>query len=1783
MEERILDYGASEVLKKLVFAISREMSMAWGVKDELKKLNQTLELIANKTSDAERKQVNDHAVSLWLRRLKDVSYDADDVLDEFSYEATRRSEKNRKVKKNFYSSNPLAFRFKLARQIKGINKRLEDIATDMGRFKLQTSSGPYEQHNKRLTASFIGDDLKIVGRDEDKSNIIRMLTMTDSISSSKSSQSSSIEKVSAISIVGIGGLGKTTLVKSIYKDRSVENHFMKRFWVSTSDNFDVFKILRNIMESITDSNSEDFSSVAVLAHQVRESLKGTKYLLVLSDLWSEDLMGWNNLKSVLDFGSVGSKIIVTTRSQRVASMVQGLFPPYNLGALSAAECWSIMKNKAFFPGGASETPTMENIGKDIAKKCGGSPLAAKFFGCLMHSQNDEKHWLSIRDDKSLETNGYEGIIRILKLSYDNLSSHLKQCFVYCCLFPKDWVFNRETLIRLWIAEGFIHPFNEGNGNSLEDIGNDYFLSLLSSCFFQDVEKNDLGDITWFTMHDLVHDLALSLASGEVAICKASGMENDASGIRRLLLMGEGLLPITISDVLENAKKLRTFFFQGGIYPNASINKRLRVIHRLGAKRQPETISSSNFKFKHIRYFDLSYCNFEDVHAESIHQLYNLQTLDLHHSKNVQNIFKEGIGSLISLRCLDLSSSDANLLPDSIGHLQNLSSLDISSTKISELPDSICLLYNLTRFNFSHCRQLKALPRNFGALTQLRSLDLIGTEITELPESLTSNICKLEFVTFGESCKFPEDIKNWVELRHLKSWGRRVHHVIAPKGIEKLIRLEILAPYLVRKEAFSTRISNDSSSSIQELADLNSLRKLVILSLENVRGGKIEAEKAKLKDKQNIQDLYLGWKSEEEEEVEDDEDEYKAAINSVMVLEGLQPHPNLEILSIKGFLGLKLPKWLGSSSCLPNLVELRFENCNSCIILVGLGQLPCLEILRIMGMDSLECLGEEFYYREEEESTTYSAKPTTRTLFPSLIKLIIENMKNLIEWVAPPSRYISFPCLEEVDIYRCGNLITVPDFRLCTSLRELSIQGCDKLNKESTSYGFIQKEEQPDDPSDVYQSLTTERYRAQKISSGTPEIREIEKVSHTSNLENVRGGMEDVERLKLKEMQHLEDLNHSWNYPYDDADVGIDGSANDGKVLEGLHPSPNQKILTISGFEGLKLPKWMGLSHLVELYFSDCKRCEKLPALGMLPCLVVLRIYGMMSLKCLGQEFYFPEESTSSSAKATLATILFPSLIRFELGDIDNLEEWVAPLPHYCMAFPVLETLGIIGCSKLTSIPDFRLTTSLWELTIEDCDKLYTKSISYVEQNDDPNPITTESAVRWNYYRAGTTDRYLVKEITSGTAEDSGIQDITALETEKFLHIRNLENVRGGREVAERAKLRDKQHLEDLYLSWDSFEDGCIDRSVNDGEVLEGLQPHPNLQKLTISGSRGLKLPNWMGFSNYLPHLVEIYFYGCNSCKQLPALGMLPCLRILKIEEMNLLQSLGQEFYYQQQESSCAGSSSSNYGEIKEEKINTKKQTRQAFSSFFKKNKKPETSLPSSSGISVFHSLVELNLIDMSILEEWAAPHDSFKPFSSLESLIVSGCLRLKSIPFSSCSSLKNLELCHTNDEAVNLILASTGGERLTTLASVSIKYSPQLQFFPVLLLQNNDTRIQSLEIAHCPNFKGFRILNNKELRANVSSDTGFNCSCLPSFKLFDYVKLASSDTGFDNNISSLCSLKLFDCPALSSVPDLREWNSLNQLWIEDCDKLKESFSYSLKSLTHLRPLYVDGFINPPQN
>nr|GFB91709.1 NB-ARC domains-containing protein [Tanacetum cinerariifolium] len=126
-------------------------------------------------------------------------------------------------------------------------------------------------------------------------------------------------------------------------------------------------------------------------------------------------------------------------------------------------------------------------------------------------RKDDEGWKEMVDSEiwSLKEDEEEGggIILALKLSYQELPASLKQLFAYCSLFPKDDLFEKEDLVLLWMAEGFLHQSDHPSKLTEERLGHYYFEELLSRSFFQHAPDDE----SLFVMHDLMHDLAISVA------------------------------------------------------------------------------------------------------------------------------------------------------------------------------------------------------------------------------------------------------------------------------------------------------------------------------------------------------------------------------------------------------------------------------------------------------------------------------------------------------------------------------------------------------------------------------------------------------------------------------------------------------------------------------------------------------------------------------------------------------------------------------------------------------------------------------------------------------------------------------------------------------------------------------------------------------------------------------------------------------------------------------------------------------------------------------------------------------------------------------------------------------------------------------------------------------------------------------------------------------------------------------------------------------------------------
>ncbi|KAI6693448.1 hypothetical protein NL676_021158 [Syzygium grande] len=516
MAEAVLFSLASAIMKSIAAEIakpggsfaSRKIQLLCCAKDELQSLDGTIQTIRAVLLDAEKQQWHNNQVKLWLGRLKDVLYDVQDLLDDVATEDLRRkvtsgNKMSKALRVFFYKSNPLAHRLRVANQIQELRKTL-DVIENERKFRL-------EEHQREETMAIgrgkkteiFAPDRAIIGREEDKKKIKQLLF-----------DSSSSQSVSFVAIVGKGGLGKTALARLVYNDGEVREHFGLKMWVCVSDVFNVNVIIKEILKSATDNCQEhDDDEIKKLSQDLEnkpldqvlsllhENLVRKKYLLVLDDLWNEDRDKWLKLGDWLEGGLWGSKILVTTRSHTVAKVTNKKSVIHVLRGLSEDKSWNLFRKMAFGDGVESLDPELEEIGQDIIRKCAGVPLAIRTIGGLLYSKEKDE-WLCYEGRELPEIpeidEDDDGIMQVLKFSYDHLPSCLKHCFAYCSLFPKDYAYNKETMIHLWVAQGFIESPN--GKHNLEEVADNYLSELMCRSLLDAAIKRSDGKVLCHAPH-----------------------------------------------------------------------------------------------------------------------------------------------------------------------------------------------------------------------------------------------------------------------------------------------------------------------------------------------------------------------------------------------------------------------------------------------------------------------------------------------------------------------------------------------------------------------------------------------------------------------------------------------------------------------------------------------------------------------------------------------------------------------------------------------------------------------------------------------------------------------------------------------------------------------------------------------------------------------------------------------------------------------------------------------------------------------------------------------------------------------------------------------------------------------------------------------------------------------------------------------------------------------------------------------------------------------------------
>ncbi|WVZ48799.1 hypothetical protein U9M48_000206 [Paspalum notatum var. saurae] len=408
------------------------------------------------------------------------------------------------------------------------------------------------------------------------------------------------------------------------------------------------------------------------------------YLLVLDDIWNEEnfLDKWEKLKACLKQGGTGSAILTTTRDKDIAQLmgtvdISQQTKYHVVSTLSKKFIEEIIETRAFGLHKSKEKDELLSLVGQIADKCVGSPLAAKALGSLLGNKTTKEEWEGILQ-RSNVCDSETGILPILKLSYDDLPTYMKQCFAFCALYPKDDHIDKDNLIQLWMANGFI---SHQKKVPAETMGEQIVKEMVSRSFFEYVETREFGysSTTYLKIHDLMHDVALS-ASEKECICITKEM------VRSGELLHSAARHINYietrkgqSDILYHSMRKVTTPIQTVLFAWLSNNQDMTHLPKyisLRALSMLGSIHGDGFPLQpkyvlHLRYLDLS--SNSDIVAlpEDISILYNLQTLKLSGCDNLSRLPKE-MKYMTALRHLYTDGCDMlEYMPPQLGQLTSL--------------------------------------------------------------------------------------------------------------------------------------------------------------------------------------------------------------------------------------------------------------------------------------------------------------------------------------------------------------------------------------------------------------------------------------------------------------------------------------------------------------------------------------------------------------------------------------------------------------------------------------------------------------------------------------------------------------------------------------------------------------------------------------------------------------------------------------------------------------------------------------------------------------------------------------------------------------------------------------------------------------------------------------------------------------------------------------------------------------------------------------------------------
>ncbi|XP_071900928.1 probable disease resistance RPP8-like protein 2 [Coffea arabica] len=786
------DPALSFVIERTGDLLIQKIAFLKDVRRQVERLRNDLVRMRCFLKDADQRQDEDARIRNWVSEIRDAAYDAEDIIEIFASKVEFIKDKGLVTKLTFY---PLKFvnLYKIGKEIKSLQMTLSDIADSREKYGIKNlgegMSTQGEELQRLRRSSPFNEDKDIVGFEEITKSLVAQLLKED-------------RNRRVVSIIGMGGAGKTTLAK---------------------------KVITMLMSGR--------NSTAVLGMQEQDleqrlyqDLQDKCYLVVLDDVWKEE--AWDCLARAFPDVNTSSRLLLTSRNRDVAQHADALSKPLELKTLGQEDSWQLFLRKALGHGdNAGCPPDLEEVGREIATRCAGLPLAITVIGGLLLAKKKLKsEWEKVLN--SFNTNlskSQSGVSAILELSYADLPANLKFCFLYLGLFPEDHVISVRKLIHMWVAEGIMQKRDAVNLE--ETAAYDDVERLCSRNMVRVAEMTVDERIKSCRVHDLVRELAIRKAKDEIFFQIHDTRDDEISAKSRYLAV--------------HSLRVKNYF--------GSLTPPLRSLLFFNIRIYEENISLRFKSFRKLRILDLENVEMYSNLPKEIGEVRLLRYLGLRGKLSIMHRFK--IAHSVVLRI-----TSTTRLPHSFGRLRNLQTLDIRTHATVIVPNFIWKLESL-RHLYAYDMEcdvplkIEGL-RNLQTLSGIRFDDIMHNNMLTLTSLQKLGIWVDDGSEIDKLCMHLSEVGSLTTLHLYSTRGRgrptlaglsKLHHVTELKlsGLWQMLPPDF-PPNLSRLSLNHTDLTDDPMPVLEKLGRLHGFHQLKFLELGRLNHlDEIKAEKGAL--------------------------------------------------------------------------------------------------------------------------------------------------------------------------------------------------------------------------------------------------------------------------------------------------------------------------------------------------------------------------------------------------------------------------------------------------------------------------------------------------------------------------------------------------------------------------------------------------------------------------------------------------------------------------------------------------------------------------------------------------------------------------------------------------------------------------------------------------------------------------------------------------------------------------------------------------------------------------